>query len=70
MSIKINNFNHNKLDVISDIKNLVKQYYLLVDELSSIFLTKKEKEELIQEIKNLESVIKNKMIVSAMMKGY
>lgn len=68
--MKINNFNHNKLDVIADIKNLVKQYYLLVDELSSIFLTKKEKEELIEDIKNLEALIKSKLLVSSMMKGY
>lgn len=70
MSIKINNFNHSKLDVIADIKNLVNQYYLLVDELSSIFLTKKEKEELIEEIKKLEALIKSKLLVSSMMRGY
>ena len=70
MSLKINNFNHNKLDLISEIKNLVKQYYMLVDELSSIFLTKKEKEDLIVEINTLESTIKSKLIISSSMRGF
>lgn len=61
--------NLNKLNLVADLKQLVKEYYILVDELSSIFISSKEQKELEAEIKLIEDTLKSKLIISSSMRG-
>lgn len=61
--------NLNKLSIVTEIKQLSKEYYILIDELSSIFISSKEQKELEAEIKLIEDTLKSKLIISSSMRG-
>lgn len=60
----------NKLNIVAEIKQLTKEYYILIDELSSIFISSKEQKELEAEIKLIEQTLKSKLIISSSMRGF
>ena len=70
MKLKRQNIDNSKIKMISELQNLVKQYYVLVDELSSIFTNETKKDELIEEIKILETTLKSKLSITSCMKGF
>lgn len=59
-----------KLTMIKEMQNLLKQYHTLVDSLSSVFTTEEKKNELLEEIKLLETSLKSKMSITSLMKGF
>lgn len=62
--------NKNKLNLVAEIKQLTKEYYILIDELSSLFISSSEQKELEAEIKLIEQTLKSKLIISSSMRGY
>lgn len=70
MNIKKNFCDGNKLVMIKEMKNLLQQYYILVDELSSIFTTEQKQKELLEEIKLLEDILKSKITITSLMRGF
>jgi hypothetical protein len=61
---------HSKLELIKQISNLVFQYHNLVFSLSDMFIKDEEKEILLIEISMLEELIKSKLIISSIMRGF
>lgn len=70
MNFKKINSDTSKVKMIKELQNLMNQYYLLVDKLSSIFITEKEKNELIEEIKLLETSLRSKISITTLMRGF
>lgn len=62
--------NHNKLKVVQELKQLIKQYENEVDKLDSIFLSKQQKQILAEEIKLLEMTLRSKFFITSQMKGF
>lgn len=62
--------NSYKLNLISDIQNLLKSYSKLVEKMGDIFLSISERKKIEEEIKILESLIKSKINICSEMKGY
>lgn len=62
--------NHNKLNAVQELKQLIKQYENEVEKLDSIFLSKQQKEILGEEIKLLEMTLKSKFFITSQMKGF
>jgi uncharacterized protein Yka (UPF0111/DUF47 family) len=63
-------YDGSKLTIIKEIQNLLKQYHTLVDSLSSMFTTEEKQNELLEEIKILEDVLKSKLLISSLMRGF
>ena len=70
MKLKKINADTSKLKMIKELQNLMNQYYFMVDKLSSIFIDEKEKNELIEEIKLLETSLKSKISIVSLMRGF
>lgn len=70
MKLKKINSDTSKIKMIKELQNLMNQYYILVDKLSSIFIDEKEKKELIEEIKLLETSLKSKISIVSLMRGF
>ena len=66
--IKKNNLN--KLNLVSELQQLTKQYYFLVNQLSSILVSSEDIKSLQNEILLLEQVLKSKLIISSSMRGF
>ena len=62
--------NSYKLNLISDIQNLLKSYSKLVEKMGDIFLSISERKKIEEEIKIVESLIKSKINICSEMKGY
>ena len=69
MSLNKSN-NHNKLEAVQELKQLIKQYEKEVEKLDSIFLSKQQKEILGEEIKLLEMTLRSKFFITSQMKGF
>lgn len=70
MKLKKKFYDGSKLTIIKEIQNLLKQYHTLVDSLSSMFTTEEKQNELLEEIKILEDVLKSKLLISSLMRGF
>ncbi len=70
MKLRKINADISKIKMIKELQNLMNQYYLMVDKLSSIFIDEKEKNELIEEIKLLETSLKSKISIVSLMRGF
>lgn len=70
MILKKNFYDSSKLTMIKEMQNLLKQYHTLVDNLSSMFTTEEQQNELLEEIKLLEDTLKSKLSISSLMRGF
>lgn len=70
LSKQIKKNNSNKLNLVVEIQQLTKQYYSLVNELSSLFVSSDDIKSLQNEILLLEQVLKSKLIISSSMRGF
>lgn len=70
MKLKKINADTSKIKMIKELQNLMNQYYLMVDKLSSIFIDEKEKNELIEEINLLETSLRSKLLIVSLMRGF
>ncbi len=62
--------NKSKFLEVKDFSKLIEQYLLLCKELTNIFNSNAKKYELSKEIALLEDVLKSKLTILSMMKGY
>lgn len=70
MKLKKINADTSKVKMIKELQNLMNQYYLMVEKLSSIFIDEKEKNELIEEINLLETSLRSKLLIVSLMRGF
>lgn len=59
-----------KLNIVGEIQHLTKQYFLLVNSIGNMFLTKEEKKQIQEEINEIETTLKSKLTISSFMRGY
>ena len=62
--------NMNKLNDLKEFHKLTNQYLLLVADLTNIFNSREKKEELANEISLLEDILKSKLSILSMIKGF